>query len=118
VDLAFGDVDDLGGMQAVEVVIVRGLLGRQRLDQPEQAAETSLPFAVAGDLAASVAIDLSELGLETLQLPALAAALLGVGIACGLGRSRLGQLRVALAQRDAGQRPTANSSDRPQACLR
>ena len=103
VSLAFGDADHFGGMQAVELVVVPRFLDEQPLDQPEQAGEAGLLRRVAGDLAADVAIDPAEIGAQALELSAQAPVLLGVGVASGLGRRRLGQPGVALAQRQAGR---------------
>ena len=42
VGLALGETDNLGRVQAVELVLGAALLGEEALDQPEQRGETSL----------------------------------------------------------------------------
>src|SRR5262245_10005152 len=102
VRFALANALDLRGMQRIDLgSALATFLVAHPASQAQGPGEDRFQGVIAGDIAADVANDATEIGLELAKGPLGTLELMGMGIALVLDQRQLADARIALAQRHA-----------------
>src|ERR1700748_3812216 len=107
VRLALGQTLDFRSMQRIELAMIGFLLCEEPRHACQRLGEVRNNAGTFGDLAANIACDAAEKGLQPLDLPSCSPHLPRMRIAVGQAQRSLAQAMITLSQFDAvlGRKP-------------